>query len=120
MSKNGEDAKDDADMLDPFTNSENGLGMSSRSQSYEGGNCSSISELWTKDNLTIYRHITLTNVENPHGAITFDLLSCPLKLQDQLVALGSSSKAVQLLDILIINDLCGIIGIDGCNNEFQF
>ena len=50
----------------------------------------------------------------------FGLLSCSLKLQDQLLALGSTNVTVQMLDVRIINDLGSVIGIDGGNHEFQF
>lgn len=50
----------------------------------------------------------------------FELLSFSLKLQDQLLALRSTNVTIQLLHVLVINDLGGVIGIDGCNHEFQF
>jgi hypothetical protein len=53
-----------------FANSKAGLEISSRLQSQERSNCSSISELRTKGNLTIYRDLTFSIVENQQGSMT--------------------------------------------------
>jgi hypothetical protein len=47
-----------------------GLEIPSRSQSQERSNGSSISELRTKENLTIYRDLTFSIVENQRGPMT--------------------------------------------------
>jgi len=49
-----------------------------------------------------------------------ELLFCSLKLQYQLLALRSTKVTTQMLHVHVINDFGGVIGVDGCNHDFQF